>query len=385
MQNFFYGLFLLIFLLPARCLAQNLVPNPSFEEYYQCPAFLGSVRSYNVNLKEGILKDWIANPPDCTPDYYNACAKKEFGVPKNLCGTMEARTGEAYLGMILRIGEVWVGDLRDLLYREHVQVKLIDSLKKGRSYLVSMYVCLADYSNYAIGNIGMLLSRQPLIIRENIQYEPQVLTKEKELIRQKEKWVRVFDTLVAKGGEQYLSLGNFDNYQKKHIAKITSSTQYAKRFNFNRAYYYIDDVSVEKIQKPHLVQLTTAAPEENSENTTDQFRKGESIILQNVLFEFAKADLLPVSFEELDKVAGFLKKDPELKAEIIGHTDAIGMEENNQVLSEKRAEAVVAYLISRGVPSERLEARGCGESQPIDSNRDDRGRQQNRRVELRLK
>ncbi|NJO03513.1 MAG: OmpA family protein [Bacteroidia bacterium] len=364
--------------------AQNLVPNASFEEYTQCPRFLGAVRSYNINIPEGIVREWMANPPDCTPDYFNACAKGKFGTPRNLCGEAKARDGRAYLGMILRIGEVHIGSIQDLLYREHVTARLLETLKPEAYYEVRFYVRLAEYSNFAIGNIGVLFSEDPIIIQENKSYQPQIL--HTGIIRDLENWVEIRDTFQAKGGERYISLGNFDNYESKKIIRISNSTQYRKKFNYNRAYYYLDQVSVEEIQVQPIPDKQP--PDEDPPVIVSDWghlRAGKRIILKNVLFEFDRANLLPSSLPELDELGRFLRQYPSLKVSIIGHTDSIGTEADNRLLSLARAQTVTNYLVSQGIESARLSAEGLGESQPLDTNATEDGRQNNRRVELLIK
>ena len=73
-----------------------------------------------------------------------------------------------------------------------------------------------------------------------------------------------------------------------------------------------------------------------------------------------------------------------MRIKIIGHTDDVGKDEANQLLSEGRANEVMKDLIERGIAPERLEAEGRGESQPIDTNTTDEGRQNNRRVEIEI-
>jgi outer membrane protein OmpA-like peptidoglycan-associated protein len=90
------------------------------------------------------------------------------------------------------------------------------------------------------------------------------------------------------------------------------------------------------------------------------------------------------SFPELKRVADLLKSAPAMEVEIQGHTDNIGTDENNQTLSENRAEAVAAFLAAQGVDRKRLAVKGYGASKPIASNDTDGGRQQNRRVEFTI-
>jgi outer membrane protein OmpA-like peptidoglycan-associated protein len=112
--------------------------------------------------------------------------------------------------------------------------------------------------------------------------------------------------------------------------------------------------------------------------------EGESIVLQNIFFEFNKTALLPASFPELDKVAAFVKDNNIRLIEIGGHTDSEGTEAYNQKLSEGRAKSVVGYLKSKGIPMERMQAVGYGELKPIDTNLTEAGRAVNRRVEFTL-
>ena len=106
--------------------------------------------------------------------------------------------------------------------------------------------------------------------------------------------------------------------------------------------------------------------------------------LQNVFFAFGSSELLPESKTELDLLLDFITENPGLKVKIIGHTDNIGSPESNLVLSENRANAVVEYLVKRGVSDSRLVSEGLGDSQPIATNETEQGRRQNRRTELEI-
>ena len=114
------------------------------------------------------------------------------------------------------------------------------------------------------------------------------------------------------------------------------------------------------------------------------FKNNErTVTLRGVNFEPLKDDLLPGSMSILDDVARQLTASPSVKVEVGGHTDSHGKYTNNVRLSVQRAEAVRAYLIMRGVGSERLIARGYGPDKPISGNGNASGRAMNRRVELK--
>lgn len=113
-------------------------------------------------------------------------------------------------------------------------------------------------------------------------------------------------------------------------------------------------------------------------------------ILNNVYYEFAKADIRPESYPSLDDVVKLLNKRADIKVEIGGHTDGKGSDELNLNLSQARADNVVAYLISKGIARERLIAKGYGASMPIAPNKNadgsdnPEGREKNRRTEMKV-
>ncbi len=108
-----------------------------------------------------------------------------------------------------------------------------------------------------------------------------------------------------------------------------------------------------------------------------------TLVLKGVNFEFNSADLTPNSRTILDSVAASLREWKEIRVEVAGHTDSIGSDGYNKTLSQRRAESVRKYLVSKGVDGSRLTAKGYGESKPIADNGTDAGRAENRRVELK--
>jgi outer membrane protein OmpA-like peptidoglycan-associated protein len=101
-------------------------------------------------------------------------------------------------------------------------------------------------------------------------------------------------------------------------------------------------------------------------------------------FNSGKADLLPGAYPNLIAIAATLKEHPDYKAIVNGYTDSVGKEEANLILSEKRARAVVDYLVSQGIDRSRLEIRAHGEADPVAPNDTEAGRAQNRRVDIRI-
>ena len=112
---------------------------------------------------------------------------------------------------------------------------------------------------------------------------------------------------------------------------------------------------------------------------------GSKIALRNIFFDHGKATLRPESNAELDRLVKLMKDVPNLKIEISGHTDNTGSATVNETLSQQRAEAVVAFLTSKGIAASRMTAKGYGSSKPVAPNTTDDGRQQNRRTEFEIK
>ncbi len=116
-----------------------------------------------------------------------------------------------------------------------------------------------------------------------------------------------------------------------------------------------------------------------------QLSVGESVVLKNVFFETNKYDLKDESRVELMKLHSFMQNNPTVSIEISGHTDNVGNDNDNQTLSENRAQAIYNFLIENGIEADRLSYKGYGETQPIDTNDTEEGRANNRRSEFKIK
>jgi outer membrane protein OmpA-like peptidoglycan-associated protein len=115
---------------------------------------------------------------------------------------------------------------------------------------------------------------------------------------------------------------------------------------------------------------------------TRESARGLIVNISDVLFDFNQYTLKPGAREKMAKVSGILLAYPGLKIRLEGHTDAIGSDDYNQTLSEKRAEAVRTYLVDQGVPGDAVSAMGFGKANPVATNETADGRQRNRRVEM---
>jgi hypothetical protein len=206
-----------------QLIAQNLVPNNSFEIHSSCP--FGQNELYKA-------VPWF-NPSISTPDYYHACSVGGMGVPNGCCGFQYALTGDAYAGFI-----AWS---KGGLTREYLEVELTDSLISSKEYYISFYVSFAEQLSYAISNIGLYLSNAAIYssINTNFPFIPQIENPATNYLADTIVWMKISGTYIANGGEKFITIGNFRDDTHTDTLKI-----YPGFFQYNYSYYFIDDVTV---------------------------------------------------------------------------------------------------------------------------------------------
>lgn len=206
--------------------AVNLVPNPSFESYVNCPFTFGQ-----ANFATG----WDV-PNTGTSDYYNTCAAPVFpsvNVPYTQLGYRPALTGSGYCGIIP------YSSAPD--YREYLQIQLTSPLVAGQPYLVQFHVSLADTSLYAVDRIGAYLSVGavgPVPNYAPLPFTPQVESPANVALNDYIGWTLISGIVVANGGEDHLVIGSFRDDAS------TDATPGPDTWP-GYSYYFIEDVSVE--------------------------------------------------------------------------------------------------------------------------------------------
>lgn len=219
-------------------IGQNLVPNPSFEQYSACPIGPGEIN--NVLF-------W-ATPDSASPDYYNSCYSPIFplpflpnmGVPENIQGYQAARTGDGYAGIISHDQTLGI----NTNYREYLKVQLSQPLAAGEEYCVEFYWTLADKSVYYVGEIGAYFTPNNVFlpITTALPFTPQVSMSNVPM-NDTTNWVLFQSSFVANGGEQYMIIGNFNNPANTN-SDTTGVTGNLFQTAGSFAYYYIEDVFV---------------------------------------------------------------------------------------------------------------------------------------------
>ena len=148
-------------------------------------------------------------------------------------------------------------------------------------------------------------------------------------------------------------------------------------FNVNRKGYlfYSDNFSLQKNNSDAAFVVNIPL---------QPIEKGATIVLKNIFFETGRFDLQNESKSELNKLVILLNDNPNLKIQIDGHTDNVGQEKDNLLLSANRAKAVVGYLLSKSINTQRLSYKGFGSSRPVAGNATEPGKALNRRTELSI-
>jgi OOP family OmpA-OmpF porin len=220
--------------------AQNLVLNPSFEEYITCP--------YQYDQNGQFIDNSISNcrywtGTNTSSDYYNACANilnPECGVPTDRGQT--SKTGQAMSGILLLNG---YGNN----CREYLQTKFIHPLIQGSFYYINYYILPNKDCQLLINNIGAHFSISNFstaLCLSGVSLAPfshQVIDYKNQIINDTDNWSKIEGIYVAQGGEFYLTLGNFsDDFSTD---TLTNSEGF-----YPGAYYFFDDVSVEEITVP---------------------------------------------------------------------------------------------------------------------------------------
>lgn len=267
-------LFTYFFCISWNIIAQNLVPNPSFETANRMP----ERKANSINR----AKDWMA--PKHYSDYYYKGTGRHCGTPKNIFGHQKPHTGNAYAGICLRTK-----------YLEYLETTLIVPLKKDKEYLIEFYISKAERSLCSVKEFGVLFTKKTIwgITTRGIADKPQVNFINPQGYKDKKNWTKLSTVYKAEGGEAVIIIGHFNYEPSDDKHRIYS-------------HYYIDDVSItlikEKTDSAVTIESTDSIPKIYSPKI------GETVTLKNIFFATNKSELLTESFIELDKLVQFLNE-----------------------------------------------------------------------------
>ena len=206
----------------------NLVPNPSFENYTQCPTAPSQI---------GFVLPW-KGPTNNSTDYYNVCSTA-MPIPGSIKANgyfQNAKTGNAFAGM-----NGFNGNITN--YREYLQVQMSKPLIQSKCYYVEFYVNLANDCMYAINSFGAHISKVQISTTgtgQVLDLTPDIFMYKTPYIDDTLSWTKVSGIFMSQGDEQFLTIGNFKNDINTGRTVIDASAS-------NIGYYFVDDVSVIEI------------------------------------------------------------------------------------------------------------------------------------------
>ena len=283
-----------------------------------------------------------------------------------------ARTGSCYAGLRFQ-----------KKYKEFLQVRLAEPLRRGQKYQYEFYIRLAFWSNATLKSFGIYFSKggyqANVVHRQNLG--DTVFIKD-SVYNAQLNWIRVKGIYQADGGEKYITIGNFSEKIQKDMRRMNLF-----KMGFKEAYYFVDDVSLKWVQPIDNIPTEWVGSFMNDTTSAlavdSKIEVGEKIPLPNIRFEKGKSYITTESFQELNRLAQYVFKHPSVSIQINGHSDNTGNKLKNQKISEERARIVFEYLISKGVQN-KMEFKGFGGSFPLTANDTEEGKAKNRRVEFEI-
>lgn len=372
----------------------NLVENPTFKlTNKKKPKDIGSI-------------DYAApwrSPTLTMADLYVPKSKNyAINVPGNNYGEEKPMVGDGYAGIL-------VYSYKNKVPRSYLQGKLTQKLEAGKEYCVTFHVSLADLSKYATNYVAAALTDKEMKANNSdiLQFETSIVSKRKTIYEQQFYWIPVCGIYKAKGGEEYITIGNFTEDEKLGLKKVKRPRGFNKPQKYD-AYYYIDNVSVVAKEEAAKCDCDVVPGMENAETVERDFSSDKSVQAKTVKIintdgsstgnnsatavvakdvPMESADGVVLSFDPesiaitdpttkmLDKLIEYMKKQGDVKIKIVGYYDE--SESGVEKIDGRRVSSVYKYLISKGIPKERLK-RGLGGNSPVD----EKDKLKNMRVEI---
>tara|TARA_B100000674_G_scaffold44090_1_gene30593 strand:+ start:113665 stop:114816 length:1152 start_codon:yes stop_codon:yes gene_type:complete len=355
MKNFIATLLTPFIILPTLSFAQeqdkkpeNLVPNPSFEEVEKKVKEPGQI---------DLATPWFS-ASTAPVDLYSKKAKNpQITVPRNNYGEEKPLTGDNYAGFTAY-------GYKNKAKRSYIEVKLTKPLEAGKEYCVKFHISSADISKYAVNDIGAYLSKTKVVAKsdEKLNNVPQIISRKHTVYTKQFYWTPVCGVYKAKGGEQYLVIGNFTDDAKLKVVKQRRPRGFTTPQTYD-AYYYIDDVSVIPAEEVKSCDCDTKPGEQRMETVKREFESDPNAIVEEqkaaaakvttIMFDEKKSNLTEDDIKLIDGIIAKMKAQPESKVLLEGFIDP--SESDVVDLDKKRVFAIYKYMVSKGIAKERIE------------------------------
>lgn len=370
----------------------NLVPNFDFQIVEKKVKDKGAIE---------LATPWTS-PTLAKADLYVQKTKSFFiSVPENAYGEEKPMKGDNYAGIVAY-------SYKGKVPRSYLQVKLTEKLKAGEEYCITVNVSLADLSKYACNYLGVAISDKELTANnsEVLQFDAQILSRKLVVYEQQYYWLPICGVYKAKGGEQFITIGNFTPDEKLQIKKVKRPRGFNKPQTYD-AYYFVDNISVLPIEKALKCDCDATEGMEGAETVSRNFSSDKNVqqkdvkiintdgsvgpggdVINGSLTSGIDGMIIPFKTKTniingnataiMDKIVVHMKANPQDKITITGYIDASEAEVDK--LAGKRIGTVYKYLVSKGVAKERIKREMGGADTPID----EKNATKNMRVEITL-
>ncbi len=234
---------------------------------------------------------------------------------------------------------------------------------------------IIDYEDFLLSGYSKLISNEISIKKIDIEEKNLTVFKGKIVDKLSKDPIKAQIVIYNNTtGEEYLSM--FSNSKTgKFLMSLPSGKNYGISATAENYLFHSENFNLPLNDGYNLVNKVIELKNINI---------GNEIILNNVFFETDRSDISSDSYLELDRLIDFLLDFPSIRIEISGHTDNIGSKSYNKLLSQRRADSVVKYILSKGINKSRIIAKGYGQEKPIEDNNTIDGRSKNRRTAFEI-
>ncbi len=374
--------------------ADNLIENPGFELDEKQGKKIKKLKALSA------LKDQWFSPTGVKADLFSEYAREDMvKVGKNIYGSEPAggNLGNTYAGI-----NAYSYNNREP--RTYLTTVLLDKLSKGQEYCVKYHVSLADLSKYSVNNLGAYFSKNAI----EVEGKNDIILDDKEF-PVKSVGNKVYDNTfgfmpvcgiyTAKGGERYLTIGNFDE-TKNTTAKKVKKAKDIRGTQIPKAYYYIDNVSVEILTDENRDQCSCSPEAEkvveverviyrkqstNMEDAPDE----DKVAASTIYFDHLTSQLEQDAKTDLDVLAKLLIDNPSYKIRIISHSTNDEIKKAEEVdyhgdLAQRRSSKIIEYFEGHGLDKGRFMEVIQDNKSPASSKNTPLAEAKNRRVEFEL-
>lgn len=352
----------------------------------------GSFEEFEGKLKKlghfSFVKDW-STATQVPANLFSKTVESELvGAPRNAYGEQEP-VGDNYAGIVAY-------SYRNTEPRSYLTTRMTTDMVEKQLYCLKFKMSLSELSKYAVNNVGIYFSKHEIhmqtdnsIIQADTYHDGR-----NDIIDKMDEWYYFCKIVQGKGFERYLTIGNFstdENTLSKKVKRPSGFTELQK----NIAYYYIDDVSVKKIQYPGECDCSDGSVPESkivyskSSANTGDLTLSEQVENSTIYFYQFKPEVTSTFHRDLDNLVKILNENKLVKLKIISHVDneefSMGQENPRLTsLCNDRAIEVVKYLQEKGIDRGRLMTEVKENTQPDSEMNTPLSLAKNRRVEFRI-